>query len=230
MCTLSTRVVIFVFVYIYIYIQIHIYIYSIYIYIYIYRTCVGKQWGAGTWADRGALLEVSWGSNREGRTRYGGLVGGGGAQVFDGVQQRAGRCCQVGVHAFAEVAKIKKVVAHGPEKASTVSCFSVCNQNNQIEPRAKDGKRGQQVAGFLDAEGNLWPPGAGRRRKRTAAAPKNRRRGHSLASTVREQAGVREMHSERQQVCCHRSLSTGRPWALQGTWHELQVSRRWRQG
>ena len=61
---------------------------------------------------------------------------------------------------------------HGPEKASTVSCFSVCNQNNQIQPRAGGGKRGQQVAGFLDANRNLWPPGAGRSRKRTRGGAK----------------------------------------------------------
>ena len=94
----------------------------------------------------------------------------------------------------------------GGEKASTVSCFSVCNQNNQIQPRAGGGKRRQQ--------GGRKRTRGGAKEQASRALPAALGAVADLASTVREQAGVRETHSERQQ----------------GTWHKLMVSRRWRQG
>ena len=93
---------------------------------------------------------------------------------------------------------------HGPTKASKVSCSSVCKQNNQIEPCAGGGAKGKQVSGFLDSTGKLWPPGAGRSRKRThggareqasRALPAALGAVADLASAVREQAGVRDMHA-----------------------------------
>ena len=80
----------------------------------------------------------------------GGCWGWGGAGL-DGVQPRAGRCCQVGVHAFAEVAQVKKrVVAPWADKGQQsvlFQCLQAEQSDRAVRRRWSQGQAGQRLPG-----------------------------------------------------------------------------------
>ena len=106
--------------------------------------------------SRGFVRGLVAGSKREGPTRYGGLLGVHGVvQVFDGVQPRAGRCCQVGVHAFAEVAKVKKRVvapwAHKGQQSVMFQCLQAEQSDRAVRRRCSRGGAREQALRALPA-------------------------------------------------------------------------------
>ena len=145
------------------------------------------------------------------------------AQVLDGVQPRAGRCCQVGVHAFAEVAKVKKrVVAPWADKGQQsvmFQCLQAEQSDRAVRRRWSQGQAGQRLPGQhrealasgcgSEPEKDPWRcAGAGVKGFPLPWALWRT----LLAQSESRRACVTCMHSERQQVCCHRSRCSGRPW------------------
>ena len=217
-CTLSTRVVMLLYIYIlYKYLS---------IYIYICITCVGKQcMEGGNVGGLGGLVRsfVVAAKGRDARV-MGGCWGGGAGLWWSPTKSRQvlpSRCTCISGHGQKEEGCDGAMATHRKRPAHChVSVFA---SRTIRSSRAQEADRGASRSKVS----SIPREGCGRQEQGEAArgpavVPGSRRRRSCQRLWVQEptwpaQSGSRRAcmectHSERQQVCCHRSRCRERPW------------------